>query len=74
MRVVKAFGQTARSFKRLSDAIKDYTGLSLDVTLFFRNSMPGFTAVLNLSLIHICFALRYETKSLVLASCKSLQP
>lgn len=47
MRVVKAFGQTARSFKRLSDAIKDYTGLSLDVTLFFRNSMPGFTAVLN---------------------------
>ena len=23
MRVVKAFGQTARSFKRLSDAIKD---------------------------------------------------
>ena len=47
MRVVKAFGQTARSFKRLTDAIKDYTGLSLDVTLFFRNSMPGFTAVLN---------------------------
>lgn len=47
MRVVKAFGQTARSFKRLADAIKDYTGLSLDVTLFFRNSMPGFTAVLN---------------------------
>lgn len=47
MRVVKAFGQTASSFKRLTDAIKDYTGLSLDVTLFFRNSMPGFTAVLN---------------------------
>lgn len=47
MRVAKAFGQTARSFRRLADAIKDYTGLSLDVTLFFRNSMPGFTAVLN---------------------------
>ncbi len=47
MRVVKAFGQTARSFKRLTDAIKGYTGLSLDVTLFFRNSMTGFTAVLN---------------------------
>lgn len=47
MRVVKAFGQTARSFKRLTDAIKDYTGLSLDVTLFFQNSMPGFTVVLN---------------------------
>lgn len=47
MRVVKAFGQTARSFRRLADAIKDYTGLSLDLTLFFRNSMPGFTAVLN---------------------------
>lgn len=47
MRVVKAFSQTARSFRRLADAIKDYTGLSLDVTLFFRNSMPGFTAVLN---------------------------
>lgn len=47
MRVVKAFGQTARSFKRLTDAIKDYTGLSLDVTLFFRNSMPGFTAIIN---------------------------
>lgn len=47
MRVVKAFGQTAHSFRRLADAIKDYTGLSLDVTLFFRNSMPGFTAVLN---------------------------
>lgn len=47
MRVVKAFGQTVRSFKRLADAIKDYTGLSLDVTLFFRNSMPGFTAIIN---------------------------
>ena len=47
MRVVKAFGQTASSFKRLTDAIKDYTGLSLDVTLFFRNSMPGFTAIIN---------------------------
>lgn len=47
MRVVKAFGQTAASFRRLADAIKDYTGLSLDVTMFFQNSMPGFTAVLN---------------------------
>ncbi len=47
MRVVKTFGQTASSFKRLADAIEDYTGLSLDVTMFFKNSMPGFTAVLN---------------------------
>ncbi len=47
MRVVKAFGQTARSFKKLAEAVKDYTGLALDVTFFFQNSMPGFTALLN---------------------------
>lgn len=47
MRVVKAFGQTARSFRKLAEAIKDYTGLALDVTFFFQNSMPGFTALLN---------------------------
>lgn len=47
MRVVKAFGQTARSFRKLAEAVKDYTGLALDVTFFFQNSMPGFTALLN---------------------------
>lgn len=47
MPVVKAFGQEARSFARLSKAVKDYTALTLEVTLFFQNSMPGFTSLLN---------------------------
>ena len=47
MAVVKAYGRTASSFARLADAVKDCTGLSLDVTLFFQNSLPAFTAILN---------------------------
>lgn len=53
MRVVKAFGQTARSFRKLAEAIKDYTGLALDVTFFFQDSMPGFTALLNSAYLFI---------------------
>ena len=47
MRVVKAFGQTARSFKRLSDAITDYTGAFPRRHALLPNSMPGFTAIIN---------------------------
>lgn len=47
MPAIKAFGQEARSFARLSKAVKDYTGFTLEVTFFFQNSMPGFTSLLN---------------------------
>lgn len=47
MPVVKAYQQTGRSFAKLAESVKDYTGLTLDVTFFFQNSMPGFTSLLN---------------------------
>lgn len=47
MTVIKTFGQTTASFAKMSDAIKDYTGLAMDVTMFWRNLMPAFTAIIN---------------------------
>ena len=47
MPVVKTFGQTAESFKRLSDAVRSYTDLALDVALFWQSLMPAFTAIIN---------------------------
>ena len=47
MPVVKTFGQTASSFTRLSDSVKEYTGVAIDVALFWQNLMPAFTAIVN---------------------------
>lgn len=47
MPVVKAFGQTAESFGRLSAAVRAYTDLALDVALFWQSLMPAFTAIIN---------------------------
>ena len=47
MPVVKAFGQTAESFGRLSEAVRAYTDLALDVALFWQSLMPAFTAIIN---------------------------
>ncbi len=47
MPVVKAFGQTAESFGRLSAAVRAYTDLALDVALFWQSLMPTFTAIIN---------------------------
>lgn len=47
MPVVKAFGQTAESFVRLSEAVRAYTDLALDVALFWQSLMPAFTAIIN---------------------------
>lgn len=47
MPVVKTFGQTAESFGRLSEAVRAYTDLALDVALFWQSLMPAFTAIIN---------------------------
>ena len=47
MPVVKTFGQTAESFGRLSEAVRAYTDLALDVALFWQGLMPAFTAIIN---------------------------
>ena len=47
MPIVKAFGQTAESFGRLSAAVRAYTDLALDVALFWQSLMPAFTAIIN---------------------------
>lgn len=47
MPIVKTFGQTAESFNRLSNAVRAYTDLALDVALFWQSLMPAFTAIIN---------------------------
>lgn len=47
MPVVKAFGQTASSFTRLSESVREYTGVALEVAFFWKNLMPAFTAIVN---------------------------
>lgn len=47
MPVVKTFGQTAESFGRLSEAVRTYTDLALEVALFWQSLMPAFTAIIN---------------------------
>ncbi len=47
MPVVKAFNQTASSFKRLKDAISGYTEWVLKFSLGWQNCMPAFTAIIN---------------------------
>lgn len=47
MPVIKTFGQGASSFTRLAESVKDYTGVAIDVALFWQNLMPAFTAIVN---------------------------
>ena len=47
MPVVKAFNQTASSFKKLKDAISGYTEWVLKFSLGWQNCMPAFTTIIN---------------------------
>ena len=47
MSVIKAFNQTANSFKRLSKSITDYTSFVLEYALGWQNCMPAFTTIIN---------------------------
>jgi len=44
---IKAFNQTADSFKKLSGSIKDYTSFVLEYALGWQNCMPAFTTIIN---------------------------
>lgn len=44
---IKAFNQTADSFKRLSRSITDYTSFILEYAMGWRNCMPAFTAIIH---------------------------
>lgn len=45
--VVKAFGQTVYSFRRMHGAIKDYTKMVIPYTLSWENYMSAFHTVIN---------------------------
>lgn len=47
MSVVKAFNQTASSFKKLQEAISGYTEWILKFSLGWQNCMPAFTTIIN---------------------------
>lgn len=47
MAVVKAFNQTAVSFKKLKEAIHGYTEWVLKFSLGWQNCMPAFTTIIN---------------------------
>lgn len=47
MSEIKAFNQTADSFKRLSKSITDYTSFVLEYALGWQNCMPAFTTIIN---------------------------
>ena len=47
MPVVKAFNQTASSFRKLKDAISGYTEWVLKFSLGWQNCMPAFTTIIN---------------------------
>ena len=51
MSVVKAFNQTASSFKKLKEAITGYTEWVLKFSLGWQNCMPAFTTINNVYLI-----------------------
>lgn len=44
---IKAFNQTADSFKRLSKSITDYTAFIIEYALGWQNCMPAFTAIIH---------------------------
>lgn len=45
--VVKAFGQTVYSLRRMHDAIKAYTKMVIPYTLSWENMMSAFTTIIN---------------------------
>ena len=47
MSVVKAFNQTASSFKKLQEAFRGYTEWGLKFSLGWQNCMPAFTTIIN---------------------------
>ena len=47
MPVLKAFGQTAHSFRQLCDAIRAYAKITLTYTLKWENYLSAFTAIIN---------------------------
>ena len=47
MPVLKAFGQTAHSFRQLKDAITSYTKFMMTYTLKWKNSTASFMALIN---------------------------
>lgn len=47
MSVIKAFNQTASSFKKLQEAISGYTEWVLKFSLGWQNCMPAFTTIIN---------------------------
>lgn len=47
MSEIKAFNQTADSFKRLGKSITDYTSFVLEYALGWQNCMPAFTTIIN---------------------------
>ena len=47
MSVVKAFNQTASSFRKLEEAIRGYTEWVLKFSLGWQNCMPAFTTIIN---------------------------
>ncbi|WP_130836998.1 ABC transporter ATP-binding protein [Lachnoclostridium sp. Marseille-P6806] len=47
MPVLKAFGQTALSFRQLCDAIRSYAKITLTYTLKWENYLSAFTAIIN---------------------------
>lgn len=47
MSVVKAFNQTASSFKKLQETISGYTEWVLKFSLGWQNCMPAFTTIIN---------------------------
>lgn len=44
---IKAFNQTADSFRRLSKSITDYTSFVLEYAMGWQNCMPGFTTIIH---------------------------
>ncbi|MDO5733298.1 MAG: ABC transporter ATP-binding protein [Eubacteriales bacterium] len=47
MPVIKSFGQTARSFRQLADAIHNYSDFMLRYALKWKNSTAAFIALIN---------------------------
>ncbi len=47
IQVVKAFGQTVYSLRRMYDAIREYTKMVIPYTLSWENSMSAFTTIVN---------------------------
>ena len=63
MSVVKAFNQTASSFKKLQEAISGYTEWVLKFSLGWQNCMPAFTTIINniyLIIVPVGYSARFQ--------------